>query len=514
MSGDDGARVTGSQGVQAGHHNTQINLNIDPDAVLPPAASLAVAPGTDNLPAISRVFVGRNLADLDGPLSAGRGVIGQAVQGLGGIGKTELAAHYAQHHRNRYPLIWWITADTPESITVGLAALTSRLHPIPSLAQGEAWAITWLQTHPGWLLVLDNVEDPLHITTLLGHLDNRGQVLVTTRRNVGTGRWRRLGLVPLRLGVLDRAASVDLLCQLTDLDDAAGASRLAADLGDLPLALEQAAAYIGQHHRMTFDAYRNLLATRFTRIVTDPGEGGCPERTIGRVWHITMATIEVRSPIAAKTLSVLAYLAPDNLPADILAPLTDDPADLADALALLDSYTMITRKDGTVSVHRLVQAVTRAANPEQHGLDDAIRLLKDAAPHDPMSNVVGWPRWHVLLPHIDMVTTHLPDNHTNVDILDVIDRAATFLRGQGQHARSIDLFQRVLADRERILGVEHPDTISARANLAASYWQAGRTSDAIPMQEGVVADSERILGVEHPDTISAAETLRQWKSGG
>lgn len=171
--------------------------------------------GIHNLPAQSAVFVGRDLTRLDRAFATKIGVIGQAVRGLGGIGKTELALHYAHSRGDRYPLRWWITADTPDNITLGLAALTERLHTMPSLANARAWALTYLQSHPGWLLILDNVEETEHIAELLGQLGDRGDILITTRRDLGHARWTELGLAPVVLDTLDRPDSVKLLHALT-----------------------------------------------------------------------------------------------------------------------------------------------------------------------------------------------------------------------------------------------------------------------------------------------------------
>ncbi|MEU1456937.1 tetratricopeptide repeat protein, partial [Streptomyces avermitilis] len=82
----------------------------------------------------------------------------------------------------------------------------------------------------------------------------------------------------------------------------------------------------------------------------------------------------------------------------------------------------------------------------------------------------------------------------------------------GRTGEAIDLVEQVVADRERLLGADHPDTLTARGNLAAIYWQAGRTGEAIDLVEQVVADRERLLGADHPDTLTAREVLSLWKS--
>ncbi|MFF5182111.1 tetratricopeptide repeat protein [Micromonospora sp. NPDC000316] len=514
--GSPSVRVDSSSAVQIGPHNVQTNVRMDA-ARLPPPQRVGDRPGegavVHNLPAESQVFVGRDLEQLDALLAgdASGVAVGQAaVHGLGGIGKSELVLHYARHSLGRYRLVWWMTADSPDAIAVGLGGLTRRLHPAATLADAHEWAVGWLQTNPGWLLVLDNVEDVEHILGLLGLIRGRGDVLVTTRRDVGGAWWRRSGLAPLRLGVLARAESVDLLYQLTGLNDPEGAGRLAGALGDLPLALEQAAAYISHHPDVDFDGYRQRLTDRFARTAAHIGVSGRSERTIAGVWQITMNTLAAQMPLAARVLDVLAWLAPDGLPADVLYPLADDHDDVREAIALLASYNIINRTDGTIGMHRLVQAVTRAnqdANDSDSLVGKAIRLLTAAIPDDPWKNPAGWPRWTTLLPHIDALTGAVPAEARTPEQLHLANQAATFRQGQGQHATAIILFEQVLADRRRVLGDDHPGTLASVNNLAGAYRAVGRVAEAIILIERVLADRRRVLGDDHPDTLVSGSNL-------
>ncbi|MET8148727.1 tetratricopeptide repeat protein [Actinoplanes sp. NPDC049668] len=507
-------RVTNSQGFQVGSGNTQTNIGVDAVS-LPPPQAVGAGAVVHNLPQASAVFVGRDLTVLAERLGGGGAgvVVGQAaVHGLGGIGKSELVNHYAREHLSRYSLVWWITADSAEGVGLGLAALTGRLHPAAKLADAQTWAVGWLQANAGWLLVLDNVEDVNDITELLGAIGERGQVLVTTRRDLGAARWARSGLTPLRLEVLTRPAGVDLLVRLTGCaDDAGGAERLAAELGDLPLALEQAAAYISQHDGMSFDGYRKLLSDEFGRVAADAGQGGTTDRNVAAVWTVTVTAIARTSRFALDVLDVLAWLAPEGLPAEVLLPLADNPADVDDALALLASYNMIRRAAGTVGVHRLVQAVTRntqvVADTAEAVQEQAVQLLVAAIPDDPINNVQGWPRWNALLPHIGALAGNLSTNHQFVAMLDIQDRAATYLQFQGQTNAAIAEFEKVLADTRRVLSEDHPDTLASRHNLAFAYKAAGRLREAIDEYEKMLADRRRVQGADHPDTLLARNNL-------
>ncbi|WP_433720976.1 tetratricopeptide repeat protein [Actinoplanes sp. CA-051413] len=495
-----GVTVTGSANVQVGTGNVHNVISLGGTAA-PTPDTVDAPPGLDNLPPASAVFEGRDVAALDDVLVRGSGQA--AVLGLGGVGKSELAAHYARAFRARHSLVWWITADTAANVQLGLAALTSRLHPVATLADARSWALGWLQTHRDWLLVLDNVEDVADIEALLAQVAGRGRVVVTTRRDLGTARWARLGLTPLRLGVLDRSASVQLLQRLTGLDDRDGAGRLAAALGDLPLALEQAAGYVSQHEGLGFDDYVRLLTDRFALVAADPGEGDSARRTVATIWRAGMDAVAGRSSLAVRVLRVLAWLGPDAVPVEVMSPPHADPVATSDALAVLVSFSLINRRAGEVSVHRLVQAVVR----QDQDAAAAVSIVRAAIPEAPLTNVAGWPRWNQLLPHIDALTRHAGPAHSNTQLMYVNDQAAVYRQFQGQVSAAVELFEQVLAGRQRVLGDNHPDTLTSRHNLAGAYQAAGRVAAAIELFEQARTDRQRVLGDDHPDTLASLNDL-------
>jgi tetratricopeptide (TPR) repeat protein len=467
--------------------------------------------GTHNLPVpAAGLFVGReeDLADLDVKLAVGGGVIGQAVHGLGGVGKTTLALRFARQHLSEFPLVWWVSAETADLLTDGVAELGRRLTSVPGLVDAYRWAVGWLQCHDGWLLVLDNVEDPAILRDLLGAVHGHGRALVTTRRDLAAPVWGRLGLAPLRLGVLDRAASVELLVGLTGrIDERAEAALLAGELGDLPLALEQAGAFIAQE-QWTIAGYRQELASRPERAYATAAEGFDTHHTVDRVWTLTMDRAAGRADRTRWVMSILANLAPEPLPISVLRGNDSDAQATEDAVRVLASYSMLNRTGGTVDVHRLVQAVTRAHDPDQTAhRESAARLLAQVVPPDPLVNVAGWPMWKLLLPHIDTLNTSTPADQRSPYLLDMLDKAATYRQGQGQLDRAIPLFEQVLSDRLRIVGADDPDSLGSRDHLAVAYRYAGRLAEAIELHEQVVADSPRVLGADHPNTLNSRNNL-------
>ena len=507
-SGDRSAAVGASFGIIATGDNATFMQSVP----APAPAAVEAPPGTHNLPTpAGGVFVGRDLtlAALDARAGVRRGVTGHVLHGLGGVGKTALALRYAHAHCAEYRLVWWVSAETESLLADGVSGLAARLASVPqSLVDGYSWAIGWLQSHRGWLLVLDNVEDPERLRGLLGAVQGRGRVLATTRRNLAAPVWAQLGLVPLRLDVLDRAASVRLLLGLTGrVGDEDGAALLAAELGDMPLALEQAGAFIAQEG-WSFVRYRRELLASPGRTYSAVAEGTEARPVVGRVWSVAVERAVHRAPMAEWVLSVLAWLAPAPLPVSLLVDGGDDADAVTQAVRLLASYSLLTRSAGTVEVHRLVQAATRAhdRDSQQHRLA-AARLLVRPVSSEPATNAAARSMWDQLLPHVEALASHTPAGQHSPDLWRVLSAAAAYLLAQGQLDRATALFERVTADRLGVLGADDPDTLVAQHDLAVAYAYGGRLGAAVPLLEEVVVDARRVFGADHPETLAARSSL-------
>ena len=213
---------------------------------------------------------------------------------------------------------------------------------------------------------------------------------------------------------------------------------IAAELGYLPLALDQAAAYITQT-RITPAGYLQRLRQHPAAMYA-AGDGQA-QRTIARIWDITIDAIAARHPAAVTLLHILACYAPDNLPRVILGG-DDDPDRLAvdEALGVLASYSMITLTPDAVSMHRLVQAVILARQPPddeasafggEPPLTTALDWLDQALPADPGSNVAGWPLLRALSPHADNLAALFPADARPETLARVQDRIRLLPRFPG-----------------------------------------------------------------------------------
>lgn len=300
-----------------GDNNTLIH--IEPAAMVPPEAfapaSLVEAPAAlSNLPLRSTLFVGRTQVAkrLDSFLEARGGVV--VVHGLGGMGKSTLAAHWAATRASGHNPIWWITADSPEGVNAGLAAFAVALQPVLADAlSSEALterALQWLAAHTCWLLILDNVNDPKEVAPLLGRVPG-GHVLITTRRATG---WQGIA-TPVGLDVLEPDEAVDLLTRFaTDAEDrfSDGADELCRELGYLPLAIEQAGAFLAETGTGPRD-YLELLARYPAQMYENAATGVPVERTIARIWQVTLERLSDQ-PLAAGLLRIMAWFAPADIP--------------------------------------------------------------------------------------------------------------------------------------------------------------------------------------------------------
>jgi DNA-binding SARP family transcriptional activator len=308
-----------------------------------------------HLPPRNRSFVGRRglLAAVDATLDDDtRRPRAVALTGLGGVGKTELALELA-HLRHRHGRVaWWISAEDPAGTATGLAALAAALGIAPFERREDARAALWAQLDrtPGWLLVYDNADEPAQLEPFLPAA-RHGDVIITSRNPA----WRRIAH-PVAIGPLARGESLAYVATRTG-DRPVEADTLAELLGDLPLALEQACAYIEQT-RMSLPDYVDLFRRHRDGLLLRDVEGS--GRTVATTWGLAFDRLAARAPRAAELLETIAFLAPDAISVATLGRFQPGELELQDALRELLRLSLIDREAETVRVHRLVQDVVRA----------------------------------------------------------------------------------------------------------------------------------------------------------
>jgi tetratricopeptide (TPR) repeat protein len=350
----------------------------DPEPVPVPLGPVVVV----RRPLRNRHFVGRDdlLDRMRDGLRASSPVAVQALHGLGGVGKTQLAVEYTHRFSADYDLIWWIDAERPALIPAQYRML-ARAIDVPVDAGDPVPAVcAALSARSRWLLVFDNAERP---DDLLPLLPADGHVLITSR-NPG---WGALALC-LDVDVLTRPESVALLTgRITGIGDAT-ADAVAEQLGDLPLALEQAAAYV-EETRLPAPEYLRLLRTRADELLAEGHVLG-RRHTVATVWDLSLRRLESTCPAASTLLTLCAFLGPEPIPLDLftgrpglteahdgggMGPagvdggrgLLPEPLDRAAAdevkftgvVAALVRFGLARRSGTGIVVHRLTQAATR-----------------------------------------------------------------------------------------------------------------------------------------------------------
>jgi hypothetical protein len=329
------------------------------------------------VPARNPNFTGRgpDLEAIAAGLGVGAPVTVHSVHGMGGVGKTQLAAEYAWAHAGDYDLVWWIAAEELASIPDQFAVLAARLGLDPA---GDPEALRdlvhdALRDVPGWLLIFDNADTAGGIAPWLPTVPLPpgvpGHVIVTTRR----AGFAALGRV-YDLDVIGLADAIRLLrSRVPDLEQHAG-EQIAEQLGRLPLALEQAAAWLGLTGMPPLE-YLSLLRSRTAQLLARGTVAGRPD-TIATLWDISLERISGQNLAAVQILDVCAYLAPEPVPLDLftahpdllpepLATIAADPLDFAEAIAVLVDYSLAKRTAAGLQLHRLVQAAIRARHTTQ-----------------------------------------------------------------------------------------------------------------------------------------------------
>jgi tetratricopeptide (TPR) repeat protein len=462
-----------------------------------------------NLPDRNRDFVGRDdvLWELRESLAKAGPSAVQTISGMGGVGKTQVAIEYAYRHAGDYDVAWWADAEQAELVAEKLDGLHQALKPAGGTPPGAFGA--GVPETVRWLLILDNAEDSASIVRwrpTSGH----GHVLVTSRNP----HWYGVG-ARLEVDVLDPPEAAALVrAGVADLDEP-DAGLLADALGYLPLALAQAAAFL-RISGTTTDEYLRLLKSHTGKIMSQGTPREYP-RSLAASWEISVERLAGEDRAAVELLQLAAFFAPEPISFDLLrsgravlparlAGLVADEYEFAMTRARIGRYSLARIEQGTIQLHRLIQALTR----DRLSAEDAGRarrivraVLVQAEPGDPRDPAT-WEGYRRMLPHLLAADLGASEDRTCRQLL--LD-TVTYLSERGETAVAHRLVGGALESWERTTDRDDSHRLSAMTALARTLTDLGRYAEALPLDEEVLLRSRSTLGNDHPATLAAANDV-------
>ncbi|GJF32408.1 hypothetical protein KNE206_51080 [Kitasatospora sp. NE20-6] len=515
-------------------------------------------------------FTGRAevLSELHARLAEGTTAVVAAphtLYGLGGVGKTQLALEYAHRYKAYYDLVWWIDAEQTELIPVALARLARQIG-LPVEADTDTAAVLKDALRRGvptsrWLLVFDNADTPAAVHDILP--SGPGHTLITSRNP----NWSGLAEV-LPVGVFTREESIGHVCRRVRGLARADADRVADAVGDLPLAVEIAAAWLATSG-MPVRSYVAQLYAGASRAL-----GADPMQRFDATWQVSVSLLREQVPAAVGLLELCAFFAPEPISLDLfyseqmLAALAGYDDSLTDVFMLgrvlqaVGRYALVHVDPGSNSfqMHRLVQAVIRSGmdtTAQQEALHSVHRILVGARPPDgDTDSPANWPHFNTIWPHLapsyasdcDEPETRelLIDRVRHLRSFSSLERAgqlaeqitaswsarlgeedeggrdwqvlrrqlftlsfhhANVLRSQGRYADAHAMDETTHAGQRALLGERHPQTLMTAASLAADLRALGRLQEALRLRQRTFRSFREVLGPADPRTLAIAGTV-------
>ncbi|MGH4009620.1 MAG: FxSxx-COOH system tetratricopeptide repeat protein [Pseudonocardiaceae bacterium] len=470
-----------------------------------------------NVPPRNPNFTGREelLSLLSEHLTAGSttAVLPAALYGMGGIGKTQMAVEYIYQHMQDYDIIWWIAATEPAQIRAGLTELAQRLG-LPGSAEANTAvpsvreALRIGEPYRNWLLVFDSAESPKVVRPFFP-ASEFGTILITSRNP----DWAAIAN-PLEVAVFKREESKKLLTRRGPAIDDKEADQLAEKLGDLPLAIAQAATWRAETG-MPVHEYLRLFDEKVAEIL-DTSAPMDYETSVAAAWRVSLDELKTRNPAAHQLLQVCAFFAPDPISRDLftrvrgdsISPELDaalqDPMRLSKTIRDIHRYGLakIDHRNNTLQLHRLVQLVLSnrmTPQEQQKMLHGAHVLLANLDPNDPVP-AKQWPQYLNMLPHA--YAAHVIECDDSW-VRQLVINLMIFLYHWGDHEEACRLAQQAVDAWTDKLGEANPQTLKVAERLGFYLWTLGRFAEAARINDETLKRHRETSGENSEETLVA-----------
>ena len=468
-----------------------------------------------NVPQRNKHFTGRSslLGELRERATADTtALVPHALHGIGGVGKTQLAIEYAYRYASNYQLVWWIPADQSALIRSSLAALAPRLGitgVVPGQVEDAVSAVLDAlrrgRPYERWLLIFDNADQPEAIRQFLPN--GPGDVIITSR-NRG---WAQV-VEALDVDVFTRDESTLFLTSRVPGLKAADAHRLAEEFGDLPLGLEQAAAWLVQT-AMTVDTYLQLLEEEGSRVLAESPASSDYPVPVAAAWSLSVARLRTQTPDAIDLLQCCAFFGPAPIPLEVLErgryvlspPLQStlkDPILLGRAIRALGRYALarIDNYRRTIEVHRIIQRLIRdeLAEESQHRIRHGVHMLLAAAdPGDP-DDPENWQQYEELLAHVgpsEVVECRTPE------VRRLAQNTVRYLYVTGNYTSALSSADRALVRWMADSGEDEPHVLTMTRLKIQALQALAKYEEAYDLTNHTLDRMRAVLGDDHEETL-------------
>jgi tetratricopeptide (TPR) repeat protein len=412
----------------------------------------------------------------------------RVLHGMGGVGKTQIAIEFAHRWGSLYSIIWWIRAEHAASIADDLAGLARKLGVVEVPEQSQILVELWraLRDRGQWLLIFDNVESCQVIERFWPAI-NTGSILITSRSHRFSGLAETIAIKPFR-----PIEAITFLRKRSRTAEDAAAPIVAKKLGYLPLALDQAGAYV-ERTQTSLRNYADRFATSRRQLLAMREPDLYYKDTVATTWNVSISKACEEQSHARDLLGLIAYLESDDIPRGLLReysealgeslrPVVSDPIQYDNLLASLIGYSLISADEDWIGIHELVQDIVRdqLTKPERIAChSDAVRLLAAAFPQN-STDMATWRTCGRLLPHVWASTDHidelLPEFSRDVGV--VLQSAGRYLHMRGDYTNARILLERALKARSRSDGIDHVEEAETLSSLGRLYYHLADLGDA------------------------------------
>ncbi|NMF61178.1 tetratricopeptide repeat protein [Pseudanabaena yagii] len=473
----------------------------------------------------SKNFVGREeeLAEIHSKLQAGQGVIVCAVEGMGGVGKTELALQYATRYQQEYVARYWLSLREI-GLAMAVVTMASPYLDLPesmksaSLDEQAAWYWqNWLPETGKLLVILDDVPKAESIPDLAMPIDPRVRVLVTTRE-----RELNVGFESVPLDVLSEEKALELLRKIVGAakvdKELVTVKEICNTLGYLPLGLELIGEYLSKNRFLTFAKLQERLNLADESIARERKYRFYAHRGVEAAIQLSWDDISAGSQRVAMLLGLFAPVEILwELVAEIGASAKITEVELNEARGQLDSLHLIQPIDEECEfykIHTLVREFFRAKllnAEENHQFRQAfvtsLLTIAKEIPQSPTRDLIA--RVSPAIPHLDILSREMLGDIPSLeeDLYWAFTGTARFYAGQGFYVLAEDPYQRCLKATQELLGENHSDIAGSINNLALLYSSQGRYEEAEPLLKQALSLMQELLGKRHPDVANSMNNL-------